>query len=946
MPILCVILYHSARETGYTSQSVIQFRLLCLFTTIAVQWADTEYDALNNTPISRLALGCFVLEVLFANQVHFDSLIKDCEDFSMTDRNSTHDFTQNRALRQLSDCRERLSKGFPQTLAFASCFLGLATLTHAQTASYRGIDTSTAGTWIGQYGSQGYMVNGGAAALPSYIGNITDTGASPYTFASWTAADVSNLQSTAYNDALNENGTSASSNTAVYAAANYKQALEGLYTDNSGANNRIAAMRYTTASTVGSTMTIDFPFNDNNTHQVSLYFLDYDSQSRAETVQVRSTSGAVLASHDISYFVNGQYLIWNVSGHVQFVITQTGGRNAAVSGIFFDAPASPTPQQTLGEIDVTQYGASPGGGDNTTAFQNALNAAGRTGAIVKVPAGNYTFGSPSNPNPSLNIPKQVVLEGVNSGERNYLGYSNGTGSGDVLADHGTVFSIAYGANGTTPFLTLNANSTLRDVALYYPNQPLSSSANWTQPTPYPASIYLQNNDSTVDNVCGVNPYVFITKGEDSDSVRTNVRHVSGQPLYRGLIMESDADVTHFEDDHFGPGWDTGPAMINWMLANSWGFATYRGDDLKFTDCSADEYSRGFYFGFSHIPTTIDIGNSESGPFSGGVHGCHAENCEYGLWIDASRSDAATNFHGCAFSSNLSTNGTAVMITDNVDSSGAVSFDGCRFWQAKGPLLVDMSVPGASTSIINCSFDDWGTQSTGLDPASAAIVIGNTNAPANKTGKVIIADNTFNVDQYTYTYTQGASGVLFDGNTTVNGVHVYTLNSAKPSPSGLYYAIQPSYNANLALDDSNFGTANGSNFQLYGANGSTAQLWSLILNPNNTFGISPACAPGSGIDDYGGSSTSGILADLWQIVPGDTHTQWNLIPQGIPASTGILAVQNGPYNIQPAGSTNLMLDAEGASNAFGTPIDLYTQNNTNAQLWMLTYEVGYIQTGNN
>jgi hypothetical protein len=38
----------------------------------------------------------------------------------------------------------------------------------------------------------------------------------------------------------------------------------------------------------------------------------------------------------MSNFTAGQYLVWNLSGHVKLRITRTGGLNAVISGLFFD----------------------------------------------------------------------------------------------------------------------------------------------------------------------------------------------------------------------------------------------------------------------------------------------------------------------------------------------------------------------------------------------------------------------------------------------------------------------------------------------------------------------------------------------------------------------------------------------------------------------------------
>ncbi len=786
--------------------------------------------------------------------------------------------------------------------AAAACLLGSATAGRTQSAAFVALDSSTKGNWPAHYGNDGYVVVGATAVNASYSGAISAPNASTY----------------------------------VWNQTNYD--VKALY-KSPALTDRIAATWYNTGNAAGGSFTIDVPITDTTvTHQVALFCSDYDNGNRAETVKVQTPSGTVLDTESVSGFSDGKYLVWNVKGHVQFVVTQTAGTSAVVSGVFLDPP--PAVPTALGEIDVTQYGTvSDGITDNTAAFQRALNAAGRTGALVKVPAGQYSFGSSTNANPQLFVPNNVVLEGVNAGERTYLGYSSGTASGDVTANRGTVFlvqsgTVSGGNTGATPFITLNGDSALRDVALYYPNQPLSTSANWKGPVPYPVTIFMNGTNSSVDYVCGINPYAFITK---SNAVRTNVRHVSGQPLYHGLTVDATLDVTKYEDIHFSQSWDNHAAMTNWMLANAWAFLIYRGDDMKFTDCSAVGYSRGFYLGVS------TMGNSASE-----FEDCTAENCLYGAWIDSAPNDAETTFHGCAFSSVLTQKGAAVLLSPS--NNGNVAFDGCRFWQAQNGLFLNQSAaspdPNRMTGvvIVGCSFDDWGTGSTGLDPASAAIICGNPGSPSAASGKTSITDCTFNLDQYTYTYTGGVQGVLFEGNTTVSGTHVQAVNALLPGPGG-YYKIQPASNTTLAMDDENFGTANGNGIQIYQDTGATAQRWMLILNTDGSYGISPACALGSGLDDYGGSTMPGTSADLWQLMPGDPHTEWNLLPTASTDSAPTLTVADGNYNINQYGASLLMLDVPGGNFASGTALDLYTQNGTAAQNWLLTYQLGYIQINN-
>jgi hypothetical protein len=83
--------------------------------------------------------------------------------------------------------------------------------------------------------------------------------------------------------------------------------------------------------------TIDIKMSDNAYHRLALYCLDWDTTSRAQTVQlIDGTTGKVLDTRQVSNFHNGIYLVWKVSGHVVIKLTRTAGYNAVASGLFLD----------------------------------------------------------------------------------------------------------------------------------------------------------------------------------------------------------------------------------------------------------------------------------------------------------------------------------------------------------------------------------------------------------------------------------------------------------------------------------------------------------------------------------------------------------------------------------------------------------------------------------
>jgi hypothetical protein len=172
-------------------------------------------------------------------------------------------------------------------------FGGAGTITPppAPAASFVKVDTGTSGSWMGIYGADGYNVIQNAASIPAYV-SVTPSGNSSYVWASSTTDP------------------------------------RGLETPGNP-NSRLAACWYTNGA-----MNIDLAFTDSNTHAVAIYLVDWETTSRSEQVEILDTSGNVLDTRPVSGFSAGEYLVWNLKGHVILRITNLNS-NAVISGLFF-----------------------------------------------------------------------------------------------------------------------------------------------------------------------------------------------------------------------------------------------------------------------------------------------------------------------------------------------------------------------------------------------------------------------------------------------------------------------------------------------------------------------------------------------------------------------------------------------------------------------------------
>ena len=195
-------------------------------------------------------------------------------------------------------------------------------------AAFVGTDTTTQGNWRGIYGDEGFGVAPTDIAWPAYA--QVAVGGAAYT---WDAnpSDVRAL--------LRSSGTS-----------------------------RVAATWYSSDA---------FAFNvritDGQTHQVSLYSLDWDRQGRAQSIEVLDAATmAVLDRRDLASFGNGVYHRWTIKGHVIFRITRTAGPSPVIAGLLFGAASSSAPSAPTVSLSASPTTISPG--QSSTLSWSSANA--------------------------------------------------------------------------------------------------------------------------------------------------------------------------------------------------------------------------------------------------------------------------------------------------------------------------------------------------------------------------------------------------------------------------------------------------------------------------------------------------------------------------------------------------------------------------------------------
>jgi Pectate lyase superfamily protein len=337
-------------------------------------------------------------------------------------------------------------------------------------------------------------------------------------------------------------------------------------------------------------------------------------------------------------------------------------------------------------ISVGDFGAlADGRTDNTAAFQSALDAAMKIGGgVVFAGPGGYAFRK------SLNIPPGVTLRGSYGCVPSHTGLRD---SGQVKpGDDGTALLVLgdRGIESGTPFITLNSNSTVAGFTVYYPEQKADAT-----PDPYPWTIAMRGKNPSVIDVELLNPYQAI---DASRNERHHIRNVTGQPLRRGIWVDSILDVGRIENVHFNPWWSMNPRLMQWQMENGEAFVFGRADWEYVLNTFCYAYKTGYKFV-----------ESPDGACNGNFLGIGADNCNRGVLVEQCTAFALLISNG-EFTSFHGEEPTIVDVRDT--NRGVIRISNSSFW---GPCERIAKIAGAGTvSFTGCTFVEWAEQFVGSE----------------------------------------------------------------------------------------------------------------------------------------------------------------------------------------------------------------------------------------
>jgi Pectate lyase superfamily protein len=374
---------------------------------------------------------------------------------------------------------------------------------------------------------------------------------------------------------------------------------------------------------------------------------------------------------------------------------------AAGMATFLEAPGvvlAETKEKSapVSAINVRSYGAhGDASTDDTAAFQHALDDAYKAGGgTVYAPPGRYLFRGP------LTLPVGVTLRGSFSCVPSHNGIRD-KGQPKPGEDGTALFVVAgQGSEDGKPFLTLNTNSSVCGLTIYYPEQKTDG-----EPTPYPWTIAMRGKNPAIFDVELLNPYQGI---DASQNERHNIRNITGQPLRRGIWVDAIYDIGRIENVHFNPWWNSHSKVYQWQTENGEAFIFGRAD----WEYVLNTFCYGYHVGYKFVETS-------TGGCNGNFLGIGADDCNRAVLVEQAAPYGLLIANG-EFTSFRGDDPTMVEV--RAANKGVVRISNSAFW---GPCNQIAKVDGQGTvGFSDCTFVQWGKAGdrAAIQAASGSILI--------------------------------------------------------------------------------------------------------------------------------------------------------------------------------------------------------------------------------
>ena len=429
------------------------------------------------------------------------------------------------------------------------------------------------------------------------------------------------------------------------------------------------------------------------------------------------------------------------------------GAKGAVTQIHGDGGAAANPFAR----SVLEFGAlGDAKKDNTAAFQKALDHVhAQGGGTVAVPAGQYLFKG------HLDLPSETALVGSYAGPP--AGFY-GPAKWDGRAGKGTVLLPTEGRgkpDGPAFISALGVSSTVRGLAIYYPEQFISAA----EPTPYPWTIQSigrppSNPADSGDSTAGLsvmdvnisNAYQGLSLGR-----RHYVARLYGFPILTGIYVDRCQDIGRIENVHFvWSFWPEGAAnlrILAWIQNHGTAF-TFGRSDWQYV---FNTFSWGYRIGYHFVQTP-------SGTCNGNFLGIGADASVEALRVDAAQPASGLLITNGEFVGQMGADSQGFVVGPK--NVGQVVMNNCGFW---GPSNRIGTIQGTGpVSLIGCNFQAWDKHGRG-EPAILC-----DGAPTTVMGCQFLAPGKKKAARIT----KGCAGAVITGNTSMGSA--FTVDR----PSGL------------------------------------------------------------------------------------------------------------------------------------------------------------------
>jgi len=230
----------------------------------------------------------------------------------------------------------------------------------------------------------------------------------------------------------------------------------------------------------------------------------------------------------------------------------------------------------------------------------------------------------------------------------------------------------------------------------------------------------------------LNPYNGIDAAQNE---RHLIRDVQGQPLRRGIYVDSIYDIGRIENVHFNPWWSNRPKLFQWQMEHGEAFIFGRAD----WQYVFNTFCFGYNVGYKFIKTRAGVCN---GNFLGiGADDCYTavvveDSAPFGLLIS---NGEFVSFHGP----------DPTMVSVLTNNTGSVRFVNCAFW---GPCQQIAKVAGRGTvGFSDCTFVQWDSKKE------------NRHAIQAKGGSVIVRGCEFRADKPQIELSEGVRRAVITGN---------------------------------------------------------------------------------------------------------------------------------------------------------------------------------------